>query len=225
MNWMDLAVLIILAAELFRCFKQGMVKSVVEMAGWLVALIAAKLYYKQVATYLMLHFKPFQELEPKLLEALTKHMTESGSAQLNAVDPLAGGVLLPKIMKTMPSDSLNDLNQAMFGDLAHKIADMIINGSSFFIIVFAVMVVLSVATYVADVVMHLPLLKEVNRLGGLGVGLLKGVFSVWILMSVITFAMPFMKSDWLVKAITDSSYAIYFYNNNVLLYVIYFLLR
>lgn len=225
MNWMDIAVLIIMAVELFRCFKQGMIKSIVEMAGWIVALITAKLYYKQLAAYLMVHFKPFTDLEPKLLEALTKHMIESSTNQVATAGPMGGNVLLPKIISATPSSTMNDLNQVVFGDLAHKIADMVINGTSFLMIVFAVMIVLSVVTYVGDVVMHLPLLKEVNRLGGMGIGLIKGVFSVWVLMSVITFAMPFIKSDWLVRAIMDSSYAIYFYNNNVLLYVIYFLLR
>lgn len=224
MNWMDIAVLIIMAVELFRCFRQGMVKSVVEMAGWIVALITAKLYYKQLAAYLLIHFKPFQELESKLLEALSKNMIENASNQA-AANPLGGNILLPKIMNSVPTSSVNDVNQVVFGDLAHKISEMIINGSSFLMIVFAVMIVLSLVTYLADVIMHLPLLKEVNRLGGLGVGLIKGVFSVWVVMTVITFAMPFMKSDWLMKAITDSSYAIYFYNNNILLYVIYFLLR
>lgn len=225
MNWMDIVVLIIMAVELFRCFKQGMVRSVVEMAGWIVALITAKLYYKQLAAYLLVHFKPFSDLEPKLLEALTKHMIESSSHQIATAGPMGGNVLLPKIINAAPGGALGDVNQVVFGDLAKKIADMIVNGTSFLAIVFAVMIVLSLITYIADVVMHLPLLKEVNRLGGLGVGLIKGVFSVWVLMSVITFAMPFIKSDWLVKAIMESSYAIYFYNNNVLLYVIYFLLR
>lgn len=225
MNWMDAVVIIVLVVELIRCFKQGMVKSVVEMAGWAAALIAAKIYYKQLAAYLVAHYPIFSNLESNILEGLTKHMTAQGTQALTGGSPIGHNLLLPKVLNSLPSGSQSQLNQMVYGDLAHRLSELIINGLSFMAVVMGVMAALTIVAYILEGVMHLPLLREVNRLGGLGIGLIKGVFSIWVLMTLLTFVLPFMKGGWLLAGLTQSQYAIYFYNNNLLLYLIYFLLR
>lgn len=230
MNWMDILVLLIIGGDMFRAFRQGMVRTIVELLGWIVALVAAKLYYKVVAAYLLERVGLFQNLEQNIYLGLTKNF--SSQAQLEqaaASGQLSGQLNLPKVLSGLPSDVISrsgeTVNQMVYGELSHKIADIMINGLSFMLIVFGIMAVLGVLTVVADQVMHLPLLKEANQLGGLLVGVVRGSFSVLVLMTVITFILPFMKKPWLIDAIQNSDVAIYFYNNNVLLYLIYYLLR
>lgn len=230
MNWMDIVVLLIIGGDVFRAFRQGMVKTVIELAGWLVALIAAKLYYKMVAAYMLAHFEIFKNLEHNVYLGLTKNFSTKAQLEQAASSGQFGGQLnFPKVLSSFSSDVINNsnetLNQMVFGDLAKRIADTMINGLSFMIIVFGIMAILAVVTVVVDQVMHLPLLKEANKLGGIVVGVVRGAFSVLVLMTVITFILPFMEKTWLMDGIQNSQIAIYFYNNNFLLYLIYYLLR
>ena len=136
---------------------------------------------------------------------------------------------MPNIISKLPSDVVgkagDSMNQMVYGDLSHRISEWIINGSSFMLIVFGVIAVLSLLTIFLDQVMKLPLLKEANKLGGIAVGVIRGAFSVLVMMTIITFILPFMHGTWLISAIENSQIAIYFYNNNLLLYLIYYLLR
>ena len=230
MNWMDILVLVIIGSEVFRAFRQGMIRTVIELAAWLVALIAGKLYYKVVASALVARFELFQNLEQNIYLGLTKSLTSEAQLQAAAdTGRLSGQLQLPKVLGGMTEDLVNksqaSMNQLVFGDLAHKIADTMINGISFMLIVFGIMAVLAILTVVLDQIARLPLLKEANRLGGLLVGVLKGGFSVLVLMTLITFISPFIKQPWLMDGIQNSQVAIYFYNNNILLYLIYYLLR
>lgn len=230
MNWMDILVLVIIGGEVFRAFRQGMAKALIELAGWIVALIAAKLYYKTLAAYLLAHYDVFKNLEHNIYIGLTKNFSSPAQLEQAAATGNYGGQLnLPKVLSQLPTDILNQsheaVNQMVFGDLAKKIADTMINGLSFMMIAFVIIAALGVFAFVADKVMKLPLLKEANKLGGILVGFIRGGFNVLVLMTVITFILPFMTKPWLIDAIQNSQWAIYFYNNNLLLYLIYYLLR
>lgn len=230
MNWMDIVILLIIGAEVFRSFKQGMVKTVIELAAWVVALVAGKIYYQALADYLMANYELFQNLEKNIYLGLTKNFSSQAQLQEAASSGQLNGKLnLPNVLGNLPADVLNKsnetINQMVFGDLSKKIAETMTNGISFMIIVLGVLAVLSILVFVLDQLAHLPLLKEANKLGGLLVGFVKGGFNVLVLMTVITFVVPFLKSTWLIDAIQTSQFAIYFYNNNILLYLIYYLLR
>lgn len=230
MNWMDIVVLLIIGVQTFQSFRVGMVRSVISLAGWFVALIAAKIYYKLVATYMVANFKVFSGLEENLYEAFTKNLNSKAQLQQATQTGALGGPLqLPKVLgglsKNLVDQSQDMVNQMVYGDLAHRISEMIINGLAFMSIVFVILIALNLVMYLAEVIVHLPLLKEANRLGGLVVGLLRGAVSVLVVMTIITFVLPFMEKTWLIDAVQNSQIAIYFYNNNLLLYLIYYLLR
>lgn len=230
MNWMDAVVGVMILVEVYRCFKEGMVKTVIHLAGLLVAVIFAKLNYEALASYLSKQYEFFAKLQPNIYEALTKNF-DSG-AQVNTAlqnGTFSSSLNLPKILSLAPESQkaqLTDtMNQAVFGELSQRIADMMLYGMSFIMIVVAVMVGIMILTLVIDQFMGLPVLKEVNKLGGIVVGFLKGALNVFVLMTLITFFMPLLKLTWLVDAIQGSTIAIYFYNNNLLLYLIYYLLK
>lgn len=230
MNWMDIVVLLIIGGEVFRAFRQGMVKTVIELGAWIVALIAAKLYYKALAAYMVAKFELFSNLEENVYSSLTKNFSTQDQLQQAAASGQLGGSLnMPNIISKLPGDLVGtageSVNQMVYGDLSHRISEWIINGSSFMIIVFGIIAALSLLTVFLDQMMKLPLLKEANKLGGIAVGVLRGGFSVLVLMTLITFVLPFMKGTWLIDVIESSQIAIYFYNNNLLLYLIYYLLR
>lgn len=230
MNWVDIAVAIMIGVEVFRCFKEGMVKTVIQLAGLIVSLILAKLYYETLAIYLSSNYDFFKTLQPKVYEALTQNF-DSGAQVSSAVSEgtLSSSLNLPKIMSLAPeaqkANVTETINQAVFGELSIKIADMLLYGLSFVMIVVGLMACIMVLTFIVDHLMGLPVLKEVNKLGGIAIGFAKGSLNVFILMTVLTFIMPFLKSKWLIEAIQESSVAVYFYNNNLLLYLVYYLLK
>lgn len=230
MNWVDIAVAIMIGVEVFRCFKEGMVKTVIQLAGLIVSLILAKLYYETLAVYLSSNYDFFKTLQPKVYEALTQNF-DSGAQVSSAVSEgtLSSSLNLPKIMSLAPeaqkANVTETINQAVFGELSIKIADMLLYGLSFVMIVVGLMACIMVLTFIVDHIMGLPVLKEVNKLGGIVIGFAKGSLNVFVLMTVLTFIMPFLKSKWLIEAIQASSVAVYFYNNNLLLYLVYYLLK
>lgn len=230
MNWMDVVVALMIGGEVIRAYRQGMVKTIIGLAAWLIALVAAKLYYKALAAYLMARFEIFQHLEENIFSSLTKNFSTQDQLQQAANSGQLGGSLnMPKVLSKLSGGVVDQageqINQVVYGDLAHRLSDWIINGIAFMTIVIGIIAVLSILTVFLDQMMKLPLLKEANKLGGIAVGFIRGGFSVLVMMTVITFILPFMHQTWLIDGIEGSQYAIYFYNNNLLLYLIYYLLR
>jgi uncharacterized membrane protein required for colicin V production len=117
------------------------------------------------------------------------------------------------------------VNEALFSDLSVNLANALTKGVAFAFVFLGAMLALLIIGVVTSAISELPLLKQANRLAGLLLGVVLGVLNVWILITVMTFMIPFMKSTWMIDAINGSALGIEFYNHNVLLYLLYYLVK
>ena len=72
------------------------------------------------------------------------------------------------------------------GYLADYLATAITNGISFLISYIIAVIVLKIIVCALDLVTHLPVIRGVNRLAGLLLGIVKGVIFIWIGLLMIT---------------------------------------
>jgi hypothetical protein len=131
---------------------------------------------------------------------------------------------MPELMTAGQSAS-DVVNRALFGELSKNLANAVTQGFAFILVFLAVMLVLLILGIITSAISELPLLKQANKLAGLALGGVLGLVNVWILMMVITFLIPLTGSEWLINSLNGSTFAINFYNHNLLLYLLYYFVR
>lgn len=100
------------------------------------------------------------------------------------------------------------------------VANLCIMGIAIVICFILVKVGLIVGVGVLDLVAKLPLLKTANKWAGFAVGLIKGVFIVWLICLVVPFIMMIPGLSSLNSLIEESVLMQMFYNHNLILQIL-----
>lgn len=93
---------------------------------------------------------------------------------------------------------------------------MILKSISYFISLLIASIIMRVLVMVTDIAAGLPILSGLNRLAGLGLGLLRGIVILWILGLVIAVCSGSAWASPLVGMIKESGWLTFLYKNNLL---------
>ena len=74
---------------------------------------------------------------------------------------------------------------------------------------------------IADIVSRLPLIKQINKTGGLLAGFLKGLIVVWVFFIAMTMFCETEFAKTVFAYINDNSFLAFLYNNNLILKLIF----
>lgn len=115
----------------------------------------------------------------------------------------------PQLINHFNIDSIADYVGASLSVMAVK--------ALVFVVIFIVIIIaLNAIATLLDLIARLPVLKQLNRLGGLGIGLLIGVLIVWVAGIGLSFIISIQSTEALSELIEASILAKIFYYNNPL---------
>lgn len=101
--------------------------------------------------------------------------------------------------------------------LAEQISSIIFNIIVFAVIFILVYIIMQIVIKVVDIVSMLPVLKQINKTGGLVLGLAKGLIVVWVFFMAITIFCDTEFAHTVFAYVNDNSFLAFLYNNNLIL--------
>ena len=105
--------------------------------------------------------------------------------------------------------------------VANDITEQVINVISFLGIFVIVRAALLLVKLVSKIINKLPILKQVNDLGGAICGFIEGAILVYTIFAVISIAAPTLKDTTIIKQINDSALGKQMYTNNLITNKVY----
>lgn len=196
MNWIDYAIIGILVLGVFSGFRKGLLMSVSSIICLIVSILVAKNYYKLVALFLVEN--------TSLEEKIASYLSEKAFVQNMLMSP-SGESAVFSISKSFGSD-LNSF-----------VTVLIINAISVVIIFLAARIILGIAEGFLAGVVSMPVLKEVNSIGGAIVGLVKNILIIMLIFTVITPVSALKPLAVIAEGLEASTFARYFYTYNFIL--------
>ena len=191
-----------LALSAFIGYKRGMVKIVLSMAAMIVAYVLAAALTVPVSMALKSATPVYDTIEKSVSTMVKESKVDSTSIEkLN----------LPAQIEEKIMEGANDVASGFNEYLVKTISNLILNAFTFFIVMIVIYIILSIIINVLDFVAKLPLISNINKSGGLVIGLAKGLIYVWIACLVLT---AFSDKAWAQEAFRQI-------NNNKLLTIIY----
>ena len=97
----------------------------------------------------------------------------------------------------------------------------IVNIGSGIVIFLAVRVILVIISLFAKILTDLPVIKQVDKLGGLAYGAIEGIVIVYAVLAVISLTSVIWANNAVVTAIAKSSLGEMLYNNNIILNLLF----
>lgn len=125
-------------------------------------------------------------------------------------------------LNSLPSSFIDDFNfeeakENAKEEFAEKVAELFLNLLSLIAIYIVVRVILLIAMYIVDGIMHIPVLKQLNEVLGLIAGLILGVMQVYIVFAVLTFISSVCDISFIINAIKASMFARILFENNIII--------
>lgn len=209
---LDIILVAIIALNVFICYKKGLVKLAVGLIAVLVSVILAVLLYKPVSNIIINN----TELDEKIKSAITENFVNEEETTEETED---NGFMkyIEKYVEDPVNKTKNEIVIEASGVIATKLIDIIAMVSIFIV----ARLVLILLTFVTDMITSLPILKQFNELGGILYGLIKALLIIYVLLAIAFFIVYTTRSTGLADAIANSFITKFFYNNNLLLSILF----
>ena len=208
---LDVIIVAIIALNVYLCYRKGLVNLAVGLIAVVAAIVLSVIFYKPI-TNLIVEKTGFDEmLENTIVETFTPEGASAG--QVRYV-----GIL--SFLETEIGNAVNETENDVMYETAGAMAEKVINLIVFIGIFTAVRVALFALTFVADAITSLPILKQLDDVGGILYGLVKALLIVYVVLAIASVVVSFTASTAVTDIIESSYVTKFFYNNNILLNIL-----
>ncbi|OJV62937.1 MAG: hypothetical protein BGO41_09535 [Clostridiales bacterium 38-18] len=228
MNWTDVAVAAILGSCIYFGWKKGFIVAAIEFIKWIASLFVARVFFVQFTNFFI---GILGDPTEKIKTHVSKYLYESFGFSMTSPQTMTGGEVdvavtslkLPMDFETGIKSQLSTMVTKTTTDFVNvatqEMSKMILYGLGFILLVFLLLIAFSIFQTVANMIAKLPILKELNQGGGMVIGGVIGVISVYFIMAILGYLKTFSWVQETQSAVENSQFAVYFYKYNILQYL------
>ena len=194
MNWLLILVICIIAWNVVRGYSRGLLRIVYSLVSWIVVIGASSV----AAPYVRDYISQNTQLETIIYEKVQQQVAANGIVASGEYD--IANVLLQKT--------------GVYNEIATQITSAIMSGLSFFAVMFVLGIIAFFARRLIWGIEKVPVVSTINRIAGFGIGLIKGMVIVWVVLAIIGLCSTGGLGESVSPYISDSSFLYYLYENN-----------
>lgn len=209
---LDVIIVAIIALNVYACYKKGLVNLAVGLIAVVAAIVLSVMFYKPVTNLVVENTQFDETLGNTIIELLVPEGVDP--SQVKFV-----GVL--SYFETEVENAVNGTENNVVYQTAGAMAEKIISLIVFIGIFTIVRVALFALTFVADAITSLPILKQLDDVGGILYGLLKAILIIYLVLAIVSLIVSFTASTVISDTIASSYVTKFFYDNNVLLNLVF----
>ena len=209
---LDIILVAIIALNVYLCYKKGLVNLAVGLIAMVAAIILAVVLYKPVSNLIIEKTELDENIEKAIIEKFSADVPENAEVRYVGI-----WEYLEKYVDNAVNKTQNEIVYETAGTMAVKI----INIGALIGIFLIARVALFVLTFVADAITSLPIIKQLNEVGGILYGLVKSLLIIYVVLAVVFFIVSVTANATISNAIAGSYITKFFYEHNILLNILF----
>ena len=191
----DLIIVAIILLSTFLAYRKGLITLAIQLVAVIIAIIVTLLLYKPVSNVIINGTGIDETIQNAILEEANDIMTNDGEGENQVVETIQNN-MLPETARTI---SIN-----------------IIEGAVILILYIVIRIALKFVTALANLVTKLPILNQLNQLGGIIYGILRGLLIVYILLLLVNLSGEIEPQNPAYTAVEESYIGKVMNENNIL---------
>ncbi len=211
-QYIDLAILVILILSVVLGFKKGFLKTLTGLLALVLSIVFAVALYPHAIKIMMktpvydvVYQNTFNMIEPPKTDVGV--LTEFGIGKLN----------LPQSFTKQLEENVDHTSETIAETVADMVAAAAVKLVSMLAVFLIVRLLLFLITALAGFIKKLPLIGWGDSLLGALFGLFRGLLIVYVLLAFVTFAASMAPESAPIRAIKYSKFAKVLYHDNVIL--------
>ena len=213
----DLIILAILSICIFLGYKKGLTKCVIKILSFVIALAIAFVLFKPVSALIINNTTIDDNIRDSIVSLIQDDVEEEGKVSKESNLPES---MIKHINKTI-EESVNETKMTVVNNVAKELSIGIVNifvAIGLFIIARIALIFVSA---ISSMITDLPIIKQVDKLGGVVYGLVEALIIVFIIFAIISFISPMIENSGIIVAINKSIVGSILYNNNLLIKIVF----
>lgn len=188
-DWLLILVIAILVTLTYVSYRRGFVKSALSMTLFIITIILVNIINPFVTDFIMEQTPVYDNIKKTCMEIYTPEKHDE-IASIGTDEEIINSYPIADILKENILKDNTPENYQLFDVteiqeyIAAYIAKTIISCASYIISFILVSIALRMLATTLDVLMHLPVLKEINQTVGAVLGFAEGLIIVWLLFLV-----------------------------------------
>lgn len=226
MSWLLFVFVIIFAFCAVEGWRKGLIRTAVSMISILLVLAMAGWLNPYISDFIRQNTDWQETIKESCKETILSGIDEQNIPDLEGQKDIIEELPLPQTMKNqLIQNNTAETYQKMvangFADyLAEYIAYGIVNGIAFVVAYIAAVIILKLILYALDILVQLPVIGGVNKLGGMILGAVQGILWIWVAMLVITLICNTEVGQYLMREIEKTEVLSWIYHNNYLVKIV-----
>ena len=191
----DIIIIAIIALSIFLGYKKGLVALSIQLFAFIIAVVITFILYQPITNFIVNATGIDEAIQNSILEKANEIMQEDG-----------------EMSNTVVEEVKND----MLPETARTISINIITFAVVIILFLLIKIGLRFITALANLVTKLPILKQVNELGGIIYGLIRGLLIIYVILLVVNISGEISPENSVYESVSETSLGKFMMEYNVL---------
>ena len=214
MFWIiDIGIILVLAGCTFMGYKKGLAKCLIKILSFVIALVVAFILFKPVASLITTK----TSVDDNIRSSIIKIIPESEKVDENSDLPKSMIEHINNEIKT----NVNETKETVVNTVANEITKTAVNVLAWISIFIVVRIILYVITAIFSVLTELPIIKQIDKIGGVAYGVLQAAVIIFVIFGIISFISPVIDNSGLIATINKSILGSVVYNNNPIMKILF----
>lgn len=192
----DLAIILFILLSVFLGYKKGLVSLGIHLVAFIIALVVGLILYRPIGD-LVINTTNIDESMQEVIE--------------NKLEEIVGNEENAEIENNL----FGNIQQGAVSETAKSISINIIYGATIIILFIILRIALVFVNAIANWIAELPILKQLNKTGGIVYGLLRGLLAVYVILLIINLISSLNPQGGLNEAINSTYLAKTMMNYNI----------
>lgn len=193
----DIVIVAIILLSVFLGYRKGLIALAIKLCAFIIAIVIAFILYKPVSNFVINTTNIDETIENSILEKVNDVIKEDKDKELE-------------------SELIESAKTGMLPETAKTISDNIVSGGVMILLFIIARIGLIFVTSLANVVAKVPVIKQINKTGGIIYGFLRGAILIYVVLLLISVIGQINPKNSVYLDVNESYIGKIMYENNVL---------
>lgn len=198
-------------------YKKGLAKCAIKILSFAIAIVVVAILYKPVSNLVIKNTQIDENIEQSVINLIGKDISEEGKISEDTNLPKTMVEHINKEVESAVGETRDNIVKNVAKEIAVASINIIVAIALFVLVRIGLIFVSALSKIITD----LPLIKQVDKLGGIIYGVLEAGIIIFAACALISFISPVIEQTGIIVAINKSFIGGMLYNNNLLLKIIF----
>ena len=217
----DLIIVGIIALCAILGYFRGLTKSLLKIVSFVLALVIAFVLFKPISLLIINHTQIDDNIQKAIEEKMVGFVDQTSG---NVEEAMRENSSIPEVMTKYIQEAVAENKgntEEAAKQAAKSVADIIINAGTWILVFILARVILIFAKSILELIVKLPVIKQMDKIGGVFYGILEGLVIIYVAFAILSFVSPMFDSAEVLSAVNKAAIGGQIYNNNIILKLIF----